>query len=202
MQVSAFLRLEKKMNREEWFPTSIYHDVINIEGLEDILQDIKKHQDGTIKSNRGGWQSDNLVDDERLADLIHVIEERALHVRNDLVKDGNGEFKVNWMWVNFNKKGSYNLAHVHTDCDLCGCLYVKTHKNCGKIFFEDPRYVSRMNDIKYSVQNRLAYDTIEYIPEDGKLLFFPNWLKHGVESNSTDEYRISIAFNMRLNHEG
>jgi len=198
MQVSVFLRLEKKMNREEWFPTSIYHDIINIEGIEDILQDIKNSQDGVAKTNRGGWQSNNVVNDERLADLKHMIEKRALYIRNDLVKDGDGEFKIDWMWINFNEKGSYNITHEHPDCDLSGCVYIKTHENCGNIFFEDPRFMYRLNEIKHSIGNRLTSMKTEYVPEDGKLLFFPNWLKHGVESNSTDEYRISIAFNMRL----
>ena len=62
------------MIREEWFPTSIYHDMINVDGIEEVSQDIKKHQDGVSKSNKGGgWQSDNVVDDKRKYMMNYLI---------------------------------------------------------------------------------------------------------------------------------
>ena len=191
------------MNRVEWFSTPIYHDFINVGGLKEIVDDIKKHQDGVTISNRGGWQSDDISDDVRLTDLKNTLEQRALHVSKDLIRPGIGTFKMANMWVNFNKKGSYNKIHEHPGCDLSGTVYIKTHKDCGNIFFEDPRFMYRMNEHGYTdLYNKLTCIRAEYIPEDGKLLFFPGWIKHGVEENLTDEYRISIAFNMRMIYEG
>ncbi|MBT6614547.1 MAG: hypothetical protein HOB38_20815 [Deltaproteobacteria bacterium] len=46
------------------------------------------------------------------------------------------------MWININSPKSYNVSHIHPDCDLCGNIYIKTSKNCGNIFFEDPRFQS------------------------------------------------------------
>jgi len=188
------------MNREEWFPTSIYHDMINVGGIEEITQDIKKHQDGVFRSNRGGgYQSDNVVDDKRLTYLKFTIEEKSKYVWKDMFPDLSGRFKISNMWININNNESYNDTHEHPNADLSGCLYVKTHKNCGRIFFKDPRHIHRMNELnKFNVKTRLTFTEVYYTPEDGKILFFPNWINHGVEPNKQDKDRISIAFNMEF----
>jgi uncharacterized protein (TIGR02466 family) len=190
------------MIREEWFPTSIYHDMINVDGIEEVSQDIKKHQDGVSKSNKGGgWQSDNVVDDKRLTHLKLIIEEKSRHVWKDMFPDIQGRFKISNMWININNKKSYNGCHNHPNSDLSGNLYVKTHENCGRIFFQDPRIIHRMNETsKFNIKTRLTFTEISYVPEDGKILFFPNWISHDVEPNVTDKDRISIAFNMDIEY--
>ena len=36
----------------------------------------------------------------------------------------------------------------------------------------------------------------EHKPEVGKILLFPGWLKHGINTNNTDNIRISLSFNI------
>ena len=45
--------------------------------------------------------------------------------------------------------------------------------------------------------NGYEYHYIE--PREGQIIFFPCWLEHDVESSKTDDERISIAFNVRIN---
>ena len=35
-----------------------------------------------------------------------------------------------------------------------------------------------------------------YTPQDNVLILFPSWLKHQVETNQSEEDRISISFNI------
>jgi len=46
--------------------------------------------------------------------------------------------------------------------------------------------------------NYLTYNKVEYKPQQGDLLIFPTWLEHEVETNFSDEPRISLAFNAEL----
>ena len=42
---------------------------------------------------------------------------------------------------------------------------------------------------------------MEFIPCDGEIILFPSWLMHNTCPNTTDEERISVAFNIDLDIE-
>ena len=191
------------MNIEEWFPTLIYNDVIDISGLEEIAYKLKKESDGRQLSNRGGWQSHGVEKNPLFSKLIDVIEQKALKVYNNMYEEDTGKYQVVGMWVNINKPNSYNATHMHPTCDLSGNIYIKTPKNCGITFFEDPRNLHRMAEPYNNImQNRHTYRQVNYVPESVIILFFPPWIQHGVEQNLSDEDRISIAFNMMYVRKG
>ena len=187
------------MNYEEWFPTTIHYDIIDVDGLEKKAYKLKKESDGRIVSNKGGWQSDELAHSKLLSKLVDDIEQKALEIHDKSYQKNTGKYKVVGIWININNSKAFNTHHVHPDSDLCGVVYVTTPNDCGNIFFDDPRTVHRMNEHKneHSLDNRYSYTEIKYKPEVGKILFFPNWLYHGVEPNNSDKDRISIAFNMK-----
>ena len=35
-------------------------------------------------------------------------------------------------------------------------------------------------------------------PTEGELILFPGWLDHGVQTNDTDDERVSVSFNIRF----
>ena len=185
---------------EEHFPTLIYYDVIDVDGLEKKSYKLKKESNGIIRSNRGGWHSNDIKENPLFSKLVDDIEKKALDIHDFFNQKNTGKFKVVEMWVNINRSKSYNISHIHSNADLCGNLYVKTSKNCGNIFFEDPKVVHRMNE-PYSniLMNRFTFKQIYYIPEDGKILFFPPWIQHSTEPNMSGKDRISISFNMKYN---
>lgn len=185
------------MLKEEWFPTSIYYDFIDIYDTKEKINNIRGAS--VMRSNRGGYQSPNILNLDEFKDLISVIEKKATQIFTDMYPDRSGKYKVMNIWINIGGKNSYNISHTHPNSDLSGCLYVKTPKKCGNIVFEDPRHSFRMNELdNYRNKTRLTFDTVEFIPEEGKILFFPNWLQHRVENNESDEERMSVAFNLEL----
>ena len=47
-------------------------------------------------------------------------------------------------------------------------------------------------------ENPRASQSIEIIPDDGDIILFPAWLMHNTMQNTTDEDRISVAFNIDI----
>ncbi len=184
---------------DEWFPTLIYSDFINTNGLEEVAYNLKTKSDGVVKSNKNGWQSD-VLKNEMFSKLIDDIENAALEIYNEHYEPGTGRYKVSGIWVNINNPGAFNIRHQHPRTDLAGTVYVKTPKNCGDIVFEDPRETHRLHeDDNYLMSyNRSTFRSTSYTPKIGQVLFFPGWLAHRVEQNKSDDDRISIAFNMTL----
>ena len=72
--------------------------------------------------------------------------------------------------------------------------YVKTPENSGDILLFDPRGGTFWQDPK-AVTNeyRMARIYHRVTPKPGLLVMFPNYLAHGVETNLSDDWRISIA---------
>ena len=102
-------------------------------------------------------------------------------------------------WININKPGDFNTLHSHPGCFLSATYYVKVPAGMkgGEIFFRDPRgpavamYETPGIDLPW-VGSGLG---IPISPGIGKLLIFPSWLEHRVETFAGDGERISIAFN-------
>ena len=105
------------------------------------------------------------------------------------------------MWANINPTYSYNKTHTHPNSLWSGVYYIKVPKNSGKLFLEDPRpgpnthMPRRIEGIPEALWRVCAYE-----PAEGRMIFFPSWLPHGVDINlNTDKgeknWRISVSFN-------
>lgn len=98
--------------------------------------------------------------------------------------------------------GMCNSPHHHPDCDLLGVYYVKAPLNSGDLLLLDPRGSVKTlwkeplvtNDANGN-SSRAFY---RYKPTPGKLLLFPNYLFHAVETNLSEEERISVVLSIRL----
>ena len=47
-------------------------------------------------------------------------------------------------WININPPSAWNQIHIHPNCHLSGCYYVRVPANSGGICFRDPRKLSLM----------------------------------------------------------
>jgi uncharacterized protein (TIGR02466 family) len=105
------------------------------------------------------------------------------------------------MWANISPTYSYNKTHTHPNSLWSGVYYVKVPKNSGKLFLEDPRpgpnnYMPRrIDNLPEALWRVCAYE-----PMEGRMIFFPSWLPHGVDLNMNTEkgeknWRISVSYN-------
>lgn len=170
---------------------------INVNDLADYCYFVKNNDGGKVLSNVGGWQSSNLdVTIPELRPLITCILERAesLILEYDLPRT----FKIDPIWININEKYHYNMIHEHPRSLLAGVFYVKAPKDSGDLVFVNPittmqHYIDQTRIEKYNPFNSYSW-AIE--PADNTLVMFPSWVPHFTLPNSSNEDRISIAFNI------
>ena len=89
--------------------------------------------------------------------------------------------------------------HTHIRSMFSGVYYVSAKHGQGGFYFE--RNDGAEHFIKHPDPNCLTtFNVFSWIhpSETGKLIIFPSWLKHSVEPNNIDEYRISISFNYQF----
>ena len=188
------------MNRELHFPTPIYifdHNdpSINIQLEKDIINWMNQDK-GVTRTNVKGWHSTTDMhlkpEYKMLVDLLH----QAQHfIYNDELLD-NEPFLGN-MWANINPPGGYNRAHTHPNSLWSGVYYVKAPINSGHLKVEDPKpsiNISRPRRKQGQLPKHL-WNEVHFEPIAGRLIMFPSWLNHCVDTNQSNDIRISVSFN-------
>lgn len=107
--------------------------------------------------------------------------------------------KLTHSWINFTNKDEGQDWHQHQDATISGCYYYQTSETDGDIIFETPNPFVKLEIFPYG-QTVQKYENKK--PKVGKIILFPSWLNHKVEKNTTNESRISIAFNYYRDHWG
>lgn len=188
---------------ETWFSVPIWaRKVVNHENLNRrllaITEQLENETKSITRSNVGGWHSiSSLHLDNRFADIRKIIgrtsADCAKHLGFDFSK-ANLVFQE--MWINKNSPGDYNKAHVHPNAVLSGSYYVKVPENSGNIEFYDPVRERIMSVYPIKKRTKVNSQALEYRCSDGLLVIFPSWLQHSVQPNRSNDFRVSIAFNM------
>lgn len=99
-------------------------------------------------------------------------------------------------WANFGPPDTSHHEHVHPNNFLSCVYYVLAPKGANTINFIDPRpqaHVMAPKVVKPS-HNNAALVTVDVAP--GRLVLFPAWLRHSVDTNRSSEERLSIAMNL------
>ena len=92
-------------------------------------------------------------------------------------------------WLNINKGNDFNHEHIH---ELNGASAVYYHKVCC-----DKAPIVFKHLIPQIIEN-----TVDYIPQEGDIIFFPSYLPHGVRACGNPEHeRISFAINFKINKQ-
>jgi uncharacterized protein (TIGR02466 family) len=152
--------------------------------------EIESKLPSNFKSNLGGYQSPE-VD-------INVYFESLRGKLFPMLKAISDDIQMNLsltdLWVNINRKNSFNRVHLHGNSAFSGVLYLKTNSNSGQIVFLNPTMAEAF-PIDDTIKD--FYGNYSFVPVVGDVLVFPSYLSHYVNPNLSDEDRISIAFNMK-----
>ena len=184
------------------FAVSFYKVKLNLDNKKIIkyLKDLKKKDNGRNVSNpKGtGWQSNQLD----LKNFLEMHDQMKPHITNYMQHISlRGIPKITALWANINSYKDYNEVHAHYgNAQLSSIYYLKTPKNCGKLFFENPctsmdaSWVNCKNNFTEYTSSRMTVDV-----QENDLLIFPAWLLHGVGPNlNKKDNRISIASNIYI----
>jgi len=186
------------------FPSVIHQfDVNGFNEIQDELIDFvynmrEKDPVGHTISNRRGWQSSCFsIDNED--DVLKKFLTNCLAEFPPIKKSVRLFVSA---WVNINPPEAFNMKHNHPTSDLSGVLWIKSQKDCGNIIFDSPRSFATHQEIEcYNEdfkENNNYFHSFSFNPVAGRLLVFPSHLEHHVDFNESQEDRISVSFNIRL----
>jgi uncharacterized protein (TIGR02466 family) len=190
-------------------PLMKVHLDLDLEKLTEFAFEMwNKDKKGVQISNKGGWQSDNIIEErhEEFIKLKKEINQYLQQYHSEVFRGmefkGNVVHNINNMWANINEKHNYNEWHIHGGSTLSGVFYIK-HDNSsenGDILFKHPNSSYYMVMVHWPPNiiektNEVSSEIINIKPKSNMLLIFPSWLEHKVEPNLKNVSRISVSFN-------
>jgi hypothetical protein len=92
------------------------------------------------------------------------------------VTELNIGFKCDMAWANVKEPGQSIELHAHPDASFAATYYVQTPDNCGDLILIDHRG-----------------QEIALAPAAGKIVIFPSYVLHRIESNASTGLRVSIS---------
>ena len=186
------------------FPVPIHQfDVNGFSEIQDELIDYvykmrEKDPVGHTISNRRGWQS-SCFSLENEDDILQNFLTNCLSEFPPIEKSIKLFVSA---WININPPEAFNLKHNHPTSDLSGVLWIKAPQDCGDIIFDSPHSFATHQEIDSYVEDfkkdNNYFHAFSFDPVAGRMLVFPSHLDHHVDFNKSQEDRISISFNIRL----
>lgn len=181
------------------FPTLLYANNIQVpKGIVEDIYDIMDKNSSVQLSNRKGWQSPNMITNKDFSNcyLSYLLKEF------NKCDESIPKFSVENYWINVNKTGNYNVAHMHGNSDYSFCWYIQVDNESGQIVFHDPNGFAKTNYVQSCGKDFIDHFRINQIestlPQVGDFLLFPSSLVHHVESNDSALTRISISGNINF----
>ena len=195
------------------FPTQFWTAELNanIDQLQNEAYLIKKNdKDGVRKSNAGfkGYHSQDIKDLSNLPGTNELLKQinKAVHAIHQISRQG--ELQLTNFWININGKGSSNTPHTHSGLTYSGVFFIKVpkemkggrflfYRNFNEADFISTEYMGHFKE-GYQLQGYdFPINTIS--PKENLLIVFPAWVPHAVEINLSEEERVSLSFNFKLN---
>ena len=196
--------MDLSYNTVNIFPVPIHQfDVNGFSEIQDELIDFvykmrEKDPVGHTISNRRGWQSSCFsIDNEN--DVLKKFLTNCLAEFPPIKKSVRLFVSA---WVNINPPEAFNIKHNHPTSDLSGVLWIKCSDNSGNIEFDNPSGFETYREIDSYIDDfkdrNNIYPAYCFPPTEGRILIFPSYLQHNVGENQSDEDRISVSFNIKI----
>jgi hypothetical protein len=125
-----------------------------------------------------GGRFENLYLERDRIDGLDLILRHAEACAREILDRGAEPLRCGF-WFNAQGPGQSTSEHTHEELDelLSGVYYLSVPEHSGDIVLLDGRLTTRVT------------------PTPGMFLFFPPSLSHRVETNQSEEMRLSLAFN-------
>lgn len=158
-----------------------------------INEEKLKDKNGVLKSNAGGWQSSIFKTSK-----IHNYLEKT--IKECLINyiDKEYQIKLNTYWININFPNCFNLEHTHPGSDLSGVFWIQIPENSGDLIIKNLQSHVDYNLLECFCNSTNSKSTIILKPIVGSMTIFSSSLPHSVNSNLSNEIRLSIAFNVDI----
>ena len=98
-------------------------------------------------------------------------------------------------WVNVREPGERLEVHGHTESAIAATYYIKAKEGCGDLVaFDSSHAIDWENNCLSGSPFMRAR---RFKPVEGRLIFFPSYVLHGVDENKSDDLRISLSTDLR-----
>lgn len=98
-------------------------------------------------------------------------------------------------WVNVREPGERLEVHGHTESAIAATYYIKAKEGCGDlVLFDSAHSIDWLNN---TLSGSPFMRERRYKPVEGRLIFFPSYVLHGVDENKSDDLRISLSTDLR-----
>ena len=193
-----------------FFPTPIYSNKIDSE----LLTKIKVNLFEYIKENKDlfkttQWKCNtktNIFCEQGREFFPDYLKELILEHTSRYIVEGKFKhrpFIIEDCWVTLGGYGAFQELHDHMAAGVptngfSAVLYISIEPNKGGEFLlQSP--IDTLVKILPESDNDLLSPQIHIEPEEGLLLSFPSWIKHGsLQYNSKKKKRISISWNVNF----
>jgi uncharacterized protein (TIGR02466 family) len=109
-------------------------------------------------------------------------------------------WEITTSWVNRSVNGDYHTSHWHSNSLISGVFYINTNPDSGAIVFhKDKEHKNLWGDtlrIDWDKETDYNTEAVGILPKTNQLLMFPSILAHSVLTNTSNDNRYSLAFNV------
>jgi len=185
-----------------FFANLLLEDRLNIDNhaLREYCFSVQAQDTGRNVSNKNGWQSNDIdLEAEELKPFIAQFKLRIQNMCDAYAIHKHIKYKIENGWININKQGGWNTPHCHLGT-FSAVYYAWAQPDQGplQLVDRDNAKTSMFNPQTVHSFNGANSSNHTITPSTGKLVIFPSWVLHYVESNPTEDERISLAFNISL----
>jgi uncharacterized protein (TIGR02466 family) len=123
-------------------------------------------------------------------DFFEWLEEKSKHIIQEWKLDTSNQFYVGNSWINRHGNTGETVPHNHGFSSLSCVAYISLPPGSGFTQFQDPHY-----NFKNLHESSALQEYYSVPVQQGDVLFFPGWLTHKSEKNTSVEDRIILSAN-------
>jgi uncharacterized protein (TIGR02466 family) len=184
------------MHIESLFPTAIGRDKLPKKLTEKQLEFLTTQQ---MRENSGNLRSIDtyILDSEELSelhdDLLLIVRK---YFKTVYAPADDMDVYITQSWVNVTEPNRFHHTHAHPNSFISGVFYIHGEGDADKImFYKEPYECIYIAPTEWNTYNARSW---WYPATPGDVILFPSSLTHGVPSTSSNNNRMSLAFNVFL----
>ena len=192
------------------FPTPVYYTNIESDVLGVLQKDIKKYIKNNIDLfNSNEWKcptKTNIFCDKHRNFFPDYLKELIMNKTSEYMAECKFKprpYLIDDCWITLGEEGAYQELHDHMGAGsisngFSSVLYISIDENQGGEFvMQSP--IDILSKLLPESDNELLAPQIHLEPQEGLIVSFPSWLKHGsLQYNSRKKERISISWNINF----
>lgn len=165
-----------------------FHEEIMDEAYQ-IAKDIQNGVDTEPKDSL--WEYSRPFTDKLKLDVLNIVRSTVI---KDIAeaKQLNLDCEYTGGWINVIEPGDKIEVHAHNDCSLVMTYYLKVPEGSGDFTYLNTKAIITDNG-EFAPINVQSAKIERITPKEGMLLLFPAYLLHEVESNRSNDLRVSIS---------